>query len=265
MTDLPAALYEPDGDLWAPTGLTRGPWDPGLQHAGPPAALLARAVEEQSAIDPGQTVRLSYDILGPVPVAPLRVEARTLRPGRRVELLEATLGADGADAPLMRLTAWRFRAEAVTLTGGAASSDPPPPGPETGHEGDFGFWREDVAYHRALDWRFTAGGFGGPGPATTWTRLRVPLVDGEPVTPLQRLLVMADAASGVSAVLDWNAYLFVNVDLGIHLQRAPTGEWMAMDAVTRLGRDGAGLCTSVLSDRQGRVGVSTQSLLVATR
>ena len=125
------------------------------------------------------------------------------------------------------------------------------------------FWTEPVAYHAALDWRFVDGDFEEPGPATVWTRLRVPLVAGEPASPLERMLVMADAASGVSHVLDWAAWMFINVDLGIHLERLPEGEWMAMNAVTRLGPAGAGLCTSVLSDERGRVGVSTQTLRVA--
>ena len=111
MTELPDALYEPDGARWQPTALTRGPWDRGFQHAGPPAALLARALEERSGIEGGQTVRLSYDILRPVPIAPLRIEARALRPGRRVELLEAALLDDADGTPLMRATAWRMRAE----------------------------------------------------------------------------------------------------------------------------------------------------------
>ena len=98
-----------------------------------------------------------------------------------------------------------------------------------------------------------------------WTRLTQQLVAGEAPTPLQRLLVMADAASGASAELDWNKWLFVNVDLGIHLERPPAGEWMAMDARTRIGPSGAGLCTSVLFDSAGRVGQSTASLLVASR
>ena len=107
------------------------------------------------------------------------------------------------------------------------------------------------------------GEFDAPGPATCWTRLRVPLVRGEEVAPLERMLVMADAASGISHVLDWQQWLFINVELGIHLERPPEGEWMAMDATTRLGPSGAGLCTSVLSDERGRVGVSTQTLRVA--
>jgi len=88
-------------------------------------------------------------------------------------------------------------------------------------------------------------------------------VRGEPATPLERLLVMADAASGISHVLEWQEWVFINVELGIHLERPPEGEWMAMDATTRLGPNGAGLCTSILSDERGRVGVSTQTLRVA--
>lgn len=266
MAVLPAAFYEPDGAGFASTPLTRGPWDPGLQHAGPPAALLARAIEAASAIPGGQTVRLSYDILRPVPIAPLLTHTRTLRPGRRVEQIEATLTATGDEAsPLMRATAWRMRSERVGLPDGALADEPPAAGPDGGRPGDLAFWSDEVAYHRALDWRFVHGAFDRPGPAAVWTRLNAQLVAGEPPTPLQRLLVMADAASGVSSALDWSAYTFVNVDLGVHLQRQPEGEWMAMDAVTRLGEGGTGLCTSVLSDARGRVGVSTQSLLVAPR
>jgi hypothetical protein len=93
----------------------------------------------------------------------------------------------------------------------------------------------------------------------------VPLVAGEEPTPLERLLVMADAASGISAALDWASWMFVNVDLGIHLARPPRGEWMAMAARTDIGPTGMGLCTSSLSDSDGAVGVSTQTLLVAPR
>jgi Thioesterase-like superfamily len=265
MTDLPDCLYECDGDLFRPTGLTRGPWDPGFQHAGPPAALLARAVERAGGISPGQAGRLGYDILRPVPVAPHRVETRILRPGRNVEQIEATLtDAAGGDA-LMRLTAWRLRREELALPDGLGEPEPPPPLPPAGGSNSPvpAFWTEPVAYHAALDWRFVHGDFDGAGPAATWTRLRVPLVAGEPASPLERLLVMADAASGISHVLDWTRWVFINVDLGIHLERPPEGEWMAMDAVTRLGPAGAGVCTSVLSDERGRVGVSTQTLRVA--
>jgi hypothetical protein len=258
---IPSALYEPAGaGRFEATGLTRGPWNPDHQHAGPPAALLAREVERASAIPAGQTVRLSYDILGPVPVGAVEVSARILRPGRRVEQLEATLSAGGR--AVMRATAWRMRSEG---TPEIVTPEPPPPGPETGKQSAFDFWPAEVAYHRAFDWSWIDGDIDHPGPATVWARLKVPLVVGEQTAPLERLLTMADAASGVSAMLDWKTWMFVNVDLGVHLQRPPRGEWMAMEARTRLGDAGAGLCTSVLSDGLGRVGVSTQSLFVGPR
>jgi hypothetical protein len=258
--ELPAALYEPDGERLVATGLTRGPWNPDHQHAGPPAALLARAIEQASGIEGGQTARLTLEILRPVPIAGLEVDARVVRPGRRVEQLEAALSHDGE--MLMRATAWRMRSEPIEQEIGA---EPPPPRPDGLPDAVFSFWRDEVAYHRALDWRVVEGNTDGPGPATVWTRLRVPLVAGEQPAPLERLIVMADAASGISAALPWESWLFVNVDLGIHLGRPPRGEWMAMAARTVIGPTGMGLCTSTLGDEHGAVGVSTQSLLVAPR
>src|SRR3954471_3744330 len=127
--DLPGALYLPTDDGFVATALTVGPWDPGLQHAGPPAALLLREAERAGAIDGGQTVRLAYDIFGPVPVGPVRVRTSVLRPGRRIELVEAVLtGAD--DRPLMRLTAWRMRIR----DDGATPVDTPPVPVATGPE-----------------------------------------------------------------------------------------------------------------------------------
>lgn len=257
------ALYLPAGDgRFDPTELTRGPWDPGHQHGGPPAALLARAVERAGRIAPGLLARASFDILRPIPIAPVRVAARILRPGRRVEQIEATLSGTEDDAPLMRATAWRVRASPVAVPEAAPE---PLPGPETGRPARFGFWHDDVSYQDALDWRLLEGDLGAPGPATVWARLLVPLVAGEEATSLQRLLVMADAASGISAVLDWDAWSFVNIDLGIHLERAAEGEWTAMAAATRPGPSGAAVCSSVLSDARGRVGMSTQSLVVIRR
>lgn len=262
---LPEALYEPTDDGWVATALTIGPWDPGLQHAGPPAALLLREAERAGAISGGQSVRLSYDIFAPVPVGPVRISTSVVRPGRRIELVEAVLtGSD--ERPLMRLSAWRMRVREDDGTdGGTVGPHPAPAGPEQSRPEDAAFFTEDVAYHRALEWRFAAGSFNSPGPAAAWTRPRCGLVAGEAMTPLEHLLVMTDAASGISASLDWNRATFANVDLSLALHRPPHGEWVGMDATTVLGGLGAAQCFAVLFDVDGAIGRSTQSLFVEPR
>jgi hypothetical protein len=262
--DLPRALYVPTDDGFEATALTIGPWDPGFQHAGPPAALLARAVEHAGSIDGGQTVRMAFDILAPVPVGPMRVATTVLRPGRRIELIEAVLtGAE--DRPLMRLTAWRMRVRDDDSTPVDSPPVPVTVGPDESREETAGFFTQDVAYHRALDWRFAAGSFNAPGPAAAWTRPACALVEGEPMTPLEHLLVMTDAASGISAKLDWDRATFANVDLTVALHRPPRGEWLGMDATTILGDTGAAQAFAVLFDTSGAIGRSAQSLFVEAR
>jgi hypothetical protein len=263
--DLPRALYVPADDGYEATALTIGPWDPGLQHAGPPAALLAREVERTGGIEGGQAVRLAYDILGPVPVGPVSVRASVVRPGRRIELVEAVLsGAD--ERPLMRLTAWRMRVrDDGVVTPPAVAAHPAPAGPEESRREDAAFFTTDIAYHRALDWRFAAGSFNSPGPATAWTSPRCELVEGEPITAVEHLLVMTDAASGISAALDWTRATFANVDLTVALHRPPRGDWLGMDATTVLGDTGAAQCFAVLFDAEGPVGRSAQALFVEPR
>ena len=109
------AFYEPLGDgRFRSTGHTAGPWDVRSQHAGPPAALLGRALEGTEPREGTLLARVTFEILGPVPVAEVEVESRVLRPGRTVELLEAQLSAGGRpvdDRP--RLAAARHEAPAA--------------------------------------------------------------------------------------------------------------------------------------------------------
>ena len=95
--------------------------------------------------------------------------------------------------------------------------------------------------------------------------MRQPLVDGEPPSPLVRVLVAADSGNGVSAALDYRRYLFINTELTVHLTREPAGEWVCLDAVTRPGTLGVGLAETVLSDERGRLGRAAQTLLVRAR
>src|SRR5918994_1318231 len=105
-----SAFYVADGGRFVSTKLTRGPWDPDAQHAGPPAALIARALERcPSSADgeaPWQVGRVTFEIMRPVPIAPLTVGVEIVRPGRSVELLSAVLADERGE--MIRATAWRI-------------------------------------------------------------------------------------------------------------------------------------------------------------
>ena len=165
----------------------------------------------------------------------------------------------------MRLTTWRMRVRDDGGTPADAPSVPVAAGPEESRAETADFFTEDVAYHRALDWRFASGTFNAPGPAAAWTRPACSLVAGGPMTPLEHLLVMTDAASGISASLDWTAATFANVDLTVALHRPPRGEWLGMDATTVHGDAGAAQCFAVIFDEHGAVGRSAQALFVEPR
>lgn len=258
-------FYEREGALFVATELTRGPWDAGSQHAGPPSALLGHALEQLPEAEEFQLGRVTFEILGPVPIAPVRVEAEVVRPGRRVQMVEAAL-SDATGEVLMRVRGWRLRRASVEVPPEVlAQSPPPPPPPEEGAQLGFFPTEQEHGYHSAMEVRFISGGFLEPGPATVWLRMRQPLVAGEEPTPLQRLLVVADVGNGVSATLDFRRFLFINVDLTVQLERMPAGDWIGVDAVTLPQTHGIGTAESVLFDTNGRIGRALQTLLIAER
>jgi acyl-Coa thioesterase superfamily protein/acyl-CoA thioesterase superfamily protein len=260
---VPGAFYELDGGRLLATELTRGPWDPGAQHAGPPSALLGREIERHDRDGDLQVGRVVFEILRPVPIGPVRVESRVLRPGRKVQLVEASLTGEAGE--LMRATAWLLRKAELDLPREAIAEDRAPQGPEEGWTPEFFPTGHDIGYQTAMELKAVAGAFLEPGPATFWLRMRHPLLAGEAPTPLQRALIAADVGNGISAVLDYHRYVFINVDLTVHFERMPVGEWVCVDAVTRPRPSGVGTTESVISDRRGRIGRAAHSLLIERR
>lgn len=257
------AFYEADGAGYLATDLTRGPWDPGAQHAGPPAALLGRELELLPEAADFQICRLTFEILRSIPIGPVEVEARIVRPGRRVQMLEGELRVGGET--LMIARAWRLRTAPVDLPEEAVAIPPGPVLPSDTGPASFFQTGESVGYHTAMEVRFVNGSFVEIGPAVAWLRMRHPLVAAEPPSPPQRVLIAADVGNGISAAVDFRRFVFVNVDLTVQLERLPEGEWVAVDAVTLPRPRGSATAESVLSDERGRIGRAMQTLLVAER
>lgn len=256
MTD---AFYQPlDDDRYRSQEHTRGPWSPDHQHAGPPAALLGDAL--QRALGGGHVARITIEILRPVPISDLTVQAEVVRPGRSVQLADGTLSDD--DGPVLLARAWSIRTQQRDLPDGPTVTEPAAP-VDRATAMTFFDVPHDVGYHTAMDYRAVRGDFTEPGPALAWMRPRVPLIAGRETTPLQRVLVAADSGNGLSSVLPIDSWLFINTELTVHLTREPVGEWVSFDAATQVEANGVGLATTTIGDHQGVIGRGAQSLLIA--
>lgn len=256
---------DPDGGAWEATTACAGPWSADMQHGGPPSALLVRQAEIQARAtrDDLASYRVAVDFLGPVPVGPVEVRARIVRSGRSVVLVDSELSVAGRTC--LHSRTWLIRTSVPRPTPDVTGDDAPVPAP--GEVPEVATW--DFPYAQHMEWRPVVGGGYDPGPAQIWGRPRIPLVpaevDAAAMTGLQRAALLGDSGSGVSSEVAWDEWAFLNIDLDVHLLRQPVGEWLLLDARTRLGADGTGLASSTLRDEAGVVGTGNQTLVISAR
>lgn len=247
------------------TELTRGPWSPEHQHAGPPSALAAQAIARVAApLGLTHFTRLTANLFRPIPIAELDIVVDTAYSGRNAGHFCAQLFAAGKE--VARFTALVQREVELDLPKelrGHPLAEPPCT-VEASRPAQFPFKRSMVGYPDLVDIRVADGAYFA-GPCAAWFRLRRPLVGGQAPTPIERVAVAADSGNGLSAVLDFKHYLFLNNDLTINLFRRPEGEWICIDARTMLGPGGSGLAEARIFDVGGLIGRSTQSLLIRKR
>ncbi|HUA73922.1 MAG TPA: thioesterase family protein [Solirubrobacteraceae bacterium] len=272
------SIFLAERERFVPTEQARGPWDPNALHGGAPAALIASAFEQ---MEPGAGLRvgrLSFEFLRPIPMAPLTLQTRIVRPGRRVQELAAELSA--GEETIVRAGALRVQGvpgEAVAAVAeieadGLVREDEQPdaamPPLDAGKPMEFSLndarAGEASFAGTAMEMRWLNDPW-RLGPGRVWQRLRHPLLPGRPPSPLARLAATADFCNGVSATLRFDRFLFINADLSIHLHRIPAGEWIGLDARTRLHEGGAGIAEGVLHDERGLVGRAFQTLVVQPR
>ncbi|KAA1423116.1 thioesterase family protein [Mumia zhuanghuii] len=250
------------------TAATESPWDAQAQHGGPPAALLTRAIEDSVAGEGLAIGKIDLDFLGPIPQGTCEIEVTTLRPGRRVRLVQAVLSCEGR--PAVGARAWLVSYDAGRAPRTGAEVVPPAlpgPQPQPPMPGAAPEW----GYGRAIEWRYVSGGLSGQAPVAAdgvtraWMRVRVPLVAGEPTSDLQRLMVIADSANGVSARLPFSDWLFIPPGLGVTAGRPPSSEWMLLEASSWSETRGTGVAHARVLDSEGLCAFVAQPLLVAPR
>ena len=228
------AFYLPLGENeFESTAATASPWDLAMQHGGPPSALLARAVERCETTGSLPIAQMTVDFLGGIPQGRIRTSAHVVKPGKRVELVEATMWAN--DKLTVRANAWCIRREDDVTSDVATPAPVSPPIPEPTPPRFFDEISEGWGYGNAIDWRFVKGAFNEPGPAAVWTRVKLPLVADEEISPVQRLLVVADSTNGLSSELSLADWLFIPPALSVTIQRAPQSEWLYLDVASTIG------------------------------
>lgn len=255
----PDTLFHRDGERFVPTEFTRGPWDPRAQHGGAPSALFAYVLERY---DPGPAwfvVRLTVDLLRPVPLTPLAVAAKASRAGRKVQWIDASVFAD--DVEVARATALRMRTADVNVDDKVEASISLPRSPEESSNLRFGV-RDQPGMWNTHELRVAHGSWMEAGPASIWFRLLCPVVDDEPPSPLQRVAACADFGSGIGSPVRFTQATAINAEVTMHLHRHPKGEWVGIESSGFAQPHGVGLAESRLYDEQGPIGRGAQSLLV---
>ena len=268
---MPDAYYElidaadDRGEKFIATDFVRSTWSAAIQHAAPVSALLVRGLQRCEPRDDTRLSRVLVDLLGPVPAeGDLWVRARKERSGRQIELVSAemlALGPDGELRPVARASGWRLQTIDTTAVV-HAPAEPLRPVAEARSRDMKKDW--DRNYVHSLDWRWLTEPMNA-GPGESWIKPEVDLVDGESMTPLQRLFAVADDANGIGTKLDIRRWTFLNTDLAVHIHRVPAGEWIGIRAETCYGPDGVGTTLGTLFDESGAIGAIQQSVLVRPR
>jgi hypothetical protein len=260
------AIFHLDGDTVVPTIFAQGPWDPGVQHGGAVAGLLARAVEQTPTPVPMRVGRFTLDMLRRVPLKPLFVTTEVLRTGKRIQTVRAELHE--GDMLVASATAVLVRTGAeIEVFPHLQPDAPPPPPPGTAENPQAYNPRESLpkGFPHVVEFERVVGSYRGGTPSKTWVRLLVPLVEGEETSPLVNLMAMSDFTSGLGSFLPFDRYVSINTDLSIHVLRYPTSEHIGIDAETWVDGDGIGQSRSRLFDKTGLCALSNATLFVETR
>lgn len=243
---------------YRPTEHAGGAWKPDEIHFSPLGGLIVHAIDLHRAASGGrgkELGRISFDILGFLAADDCEIRVETIRPGRTIELIEATVLIAGRPAVLAR--AWFIAtADTIAVAGGDLVPLLSPDGATAWSLADT--W--PGGYVASLEARTVAPP--RPGQTSAWLRTEMALVAGELSSTCASFIALVDTANGIAvrqSPLDW---AFPNLDLTIHFHRQPTGNWVGLDTTVTFGPAGHGLTSSVLHDEAGPVGRAEQILTV---
>jgi hypothetical protein len=247
--------FEPSTDGFRPTPRAHGPWATDMLHGRLLGGLTVRSLEAELGEPGWRAARLTVDLFRPSAMAPVTVEVRPVRQGRRIRVADAVATCDGHE--VCRVTGV-FLPEGEEPPGRIWSPRPEPwPDPETVPPPD-----DLTGAEEDDDWLFrvVAGGFGTAQRTRVWTNDTVPLVAGEETTPLVRAAVSGDIACPMGNASDQGIH-YINADYTMFLARYPDGPWIGLEVAQQLADGGIAVASATLVDRRGPFATSTGASL----
>lgn len=243
---------------YRPTEHAGGAWNPDEVHFSPLGGLLVHELERHREASGSSSLlsRVSFDILGFLGTGECEIHVETIRPGRTIELVEAT--AVIGHRPVVRARAWYLAAYDTTAVQGGTPE--PLPSPDRLTPGSMMTDRWFGGFISSLDVRVVSAPH--PGRATVWLTSEHAIVDDEPISDHARFVSLVDTANGIAVRERPTDWAFPNVDLTLHPHRRPVGRWVGLDTSVTFGPTGQGVTATVLHDEQGAVGMAHQMLTV---
>lgn len=258
--EMPMPFFVPDGDVYVPTPLGRGPWGPALagNYIG---GLLARTVEREVDDADLHPARLTVDLLRPVALEPVEVHSSVVRDGRRLRLIDAVMTQNEvmvARASALFLRRSEHTTDTVWTSPVTMPALPAEPAVPTGGVPMFlhSFGRDPVAGSPGVginEWSHD-------GQKFAWVRETHLLVDDEPLSPFTRAVMAGDITSSLT---HWGTagLQFINADYTITLSRLPEGVYIGLASMTHTGHDGIGTGVATLFDEKGPIGSGVATAL----
>lgn len=274
------AVFVSDGPRFLPGRHAIGPWAPDKLHGGPVLGLIARALQ-RALPDPDDhglsLARLSVDMFRPVQAAPLELAVETVRQGSRLALLRATVSGEGG--------AYAQGTGLFLRSGGGAPSAEPSPDAQSMPPGPEGLTTETLmrgmapsdsrprGFHTMIETRWVPRsasasalrGDAAPGtPLAIWFRLPIPLIAGEPTSPLLSAVALSDFANAVASIAAAErgaGRALINADATLYLVRPPRGEWFCLQDAGHDTSGAIGIAQCRLYDVHGPLGRVMQARL----
>ena len=256
------SVFRVENDAVTVSAFAAGPWNPQMQHGGAPASLAVWAAERVPAAGPMRVARLTLDLLRPVPIAPLRIRSEILREGKKIQIVAVHLERNGVEVARASVLRVRQGGDEFAEIERADALDVPPP--EAAADSATPEDRRET-FGGGFTLRAVSGEFRKPGPAAIWFKFNRTFVAGHANSAVMRAVAVGDFSNGISSMLDFTKWTFINADLSVSLARNPEGEWILLNAQTWIGNDGGGIAAARLADRKGYFGRVVQNLVVEKR